>query len=279
MAKFDVDAGKFWIFFLLTYTNAFCITALYRMFSALCPTLDDAIRFSGMALNICIIYAGYVIPKTQLLHDSIWFGWLFHLNPMGYLFEAILANEFTGRTMKCAGSMIVPRGEGYDNFPQYQGCVIASGTPGNLNISGDEFIEAQYSYTRSHLWRNFGVVIAWTALYIIVTIVATETISFVAPGSVILRFRKSKKSKRVIDANKAKDEENAGGLAVTDWLNGDRSGDEVEKIIDSKTVFTFKEIEYTIPYNGGERKLLNKVSGYAKPGIMVALMGASGAGK
>ena len=198
---------------------------------------------------------------------------------MGYLFEAILANEFTGRTMKCAGSMIVPRGEGYDNFPQYQGCVIASGTPGNLNISGDEFIEAQYSYTRSHLWRNFGVVIAWTALYIIVTIVATETISFVAPGSVILRFRKSKKSKRVIDANKAKDEENAGGLAVTDWLNGDRSGDEVEKIIDSKTVFTFKEIEYTIPYNGGERKLLNKVSGYAKPGIMVALMGASGAGK
>ena len=30
---------------------------------------------------------------------------------------------------------------------------------------------------------------------------------------------------------------------------------------------------------GGERRLLNKVNGYAKPGIMVALMGASGAGK
>ncbi|PUU78335.1 hypothetical protein B9Z19DRAFT_1126916 [Tuber borchii] len=122
------------------------------MFSALCPTLDDAIRFSEMALNICIIYACYVTPKTQLLHDAIWFGWLFHLNPLGYLFEVILANEFTGRTIKCAGSMIVPRGEGYDNFPQYQGCVISSGTLGNLNIPGDEFIEAQYSYTSAHLW-------------------------------------------------------------------------------------------------------------------------------
>jgi len=151
------------------------------MFSALCPTLDDAIRFSGMALNICIIYAGYVIPKTQLLHESLWFGLLFHVNPLGSLFEVILANEFIGRTMKCSGLMLVPRGEVYDDIPQYQGCVIASNTPGNHNISGDEFIEAQYSYTRTHLWRNFGVVIAQTASYIIVTISATETISSLPP--------------------------------------------------------------------------------------------------
>jgi ABC-type multidrug transport system ATPase subunit len=34
-----------------------------------------------------------------------------------------------------------------------------------------------------------------------------------------------------------------------------------------------------VPYQGGERKILNKVNGYAKPGVMVALVGASGAGK
>jgi ATP-binding cassette subfamily G (WHITE) protein 2 (SNQ2) len=38
-------------------------------------------------------------------------------------------------------------------------------------------------------------------------------------------------------------------------------------------------VEYTVPYQGGERKILNKVNGYAKPGVMVALVGASGAGK
>lgn len=34
-----------------------------------------------------------------------------------------------------------------------------------------------------------------------------------------------------------------------------------------------------MPYQGGERKLLNKVTGYAKPGVIVALVGALGAGK
>ena len=44
-------------------------------------------------------------------------------------------------------------------------------------------------------------------------------------------------------------------------------------------MFTWSDVEYTVPYLGGEKKLLNKVSGYAKPGVMIALMGASGAGK
>lgn len=44
-------------------------------------------------------------------------------------------------------------------------------------------------------------------------------------------------------------------------------------------MFTWKDVEYTVPYQGGERKLLNKVNGYAKPGVMIALVGASGAGK
>ena len=76
MAKFDVDAGKFWIF-RLRYNAASCVAALYRMFSAPCPALGGAIRFSGMALHNSIIYAAYVIPNTQLLHNSIWFRWLF----------------------------------------------------------------------------------------------------------------------------------------------------------------------------------------------------------
>jgi ATP-binding cassette subfamily G (WHITE) protein 2 (SNQ2) len=72
----DVEAGKFFIYFLFIYTTTFCITALYRMFAALSPTIDDAVRFSGIALNLLIIYTGYVIPKPQLLGQYIWFGWL-----------------------------------------------------------------------------------------------------------------------------------------------------------------------------------------------------------
>lgn len=54
----DVEAGKFFIYMLFIYLNTICITALYRMFASLSPTIDDAVRFSGIALNLLIIYTG-----------------------------------------------------------------------------------------------------------------------------------------------------------------------------------------------------------------------------
>lgn len=76
MANLEADAGKFFIYLLFVYTSTICITALYRMFAALSPTIDDAVRFSGIALNLLIIYVGYVIPKQTLTSDVIWFGWI-----------------------------------------------------------------------------------------------------------------------------------------------------------------------------------------------------------
>jgi len=46
-ANLDVDAGKFFIYLLFVYISTVCITAMYRMFAALSPTIDDAVRFSG----------------------------------------------------------------------------------------------------------------------------------------------------------------------------------------------------------------------------------------
>ena len=47
----------------------------------------------------------------------------------------------------------------------------------------------------------------------------------------------------------------------------------------NETVFTYQNVNYKIPYEGGERKLLSDVQGYVRPGRLTALMGASGAGK
>lgn len=76
LATLDVEAGKFFIYALFIYTSTICITALYRMFAALSPSIDDAVRFSGLALNVLVVFTGYIIPKTQLLNQYIWFGWL-----------------------------------------------------------------------------------------------------------------------------------------------------------------------------------------------------------
>lgn len=50
MMGFDLTVSKFWIYALFVYTICFNITAMYRMFAALSPTIDDAVRFSGIGM-------------------------------------------------------------------------------------------------------------------------------------------------------------------------------------------------------------------------------------
>jgi ATP-binding cassette, subfamily G (WHITE), member 2, SNQ2 len=282
MTNLDVEAGKFFIYLLFVYTTTICLTALYRMFGSLSPTINDAVRFSGIALNLLIIYTGYVIPKPQLVSKYIWFGWLYYVNPIAYSFEAVLSNEFAGRDMACDPIYLVPQGPGYTDL-QYQGCAFAGGTPGSNSIEGSAYIETQYNYTRSHLWRNFGALIAWTVLYILVTAVASEVFSFAGGGGGAMVFKKTKKAKKQVQAA-VPDEENAGEAGQktqTDLTRAaTQAGEEALKhMVTSDSIFTFKNVEYTVPTPAGPKKLLNNIQGYAKPGVLVALMGASGAGK
>lgn len=48
LSGLDVDVSKFFIYALFVYTTTICITAMYRMFAALSPTIDDAVRFGGI---------------------------------------------------------------------------------------------------------------------------------------------------------------------------------------------------------------------------------------
>ncbi|KAI0159897.1 ABC-2 type transporter-domain-containing protein [Hypoxylon sp. FL1284] len=290
MTNLDVDAGKFWIYMLFVYTTTMMVTSLYRMFASLSPEIDTAVRFSGIALNVLVIFTGYVIPKPQLLSDYIWFGWLFWVNPLSYSFEGVLTNELSNRVMDCAPEQLVPQGPNVD--PRYQGCTLTGSQPNSRTVSGADYLQTTFNYSRDHLWHNFAVVIAFAVLYIIVTVFATELFSFSHEGGGALIFKKSRRAK--IQAQKAaaptdaeKGGANSSGSSTTgvgaavdaSKTSSQQQSSTLESLTKSDSIFTWRDVEYTVPYLGGERKLLNKVSGYAKPGLMVALMGASGAGK
>lgn len=142
MTGLDVSASKFFIFFLFVYLTTYCVTSMFRMFASLSPSFDDAIRFSGLALNLLFIFMGYVIPKTALINDSIWFGWLIYLNPMSYSYEAVLASEFSDRIMECAPSQLVPQWPGID--PKYQGCALTGSQIGGADISGATYLKESF---------------------------------------------------------------------------------------------------------------------------------------
>ncbi|CAN9450761.1 unnamed protein product [Alternaria alternata] len=253
MTGLDVDVSKFFIYFLFIYTTTFCITSLYRMFAALSPSIDDAVRFAGIALNLLIIYTGYVIPKPQLLTDYIWFGWIYWINPVAYSFESVLANEFSYGAMECAPSQLVPQGPGID--PAYQGCSLTGAPPNSNTVPGSDYLQVSFNYSRSNLWRNFGVVIAFSVLYLLVTVIATETVSFAASGGGALVFAKNKRAKQAVKEEAPADEEKiaAGESASSSHTAAHEEEEALESISSSESVFTWKDVEYTVPYQGGER--------------------------
>lgn len=279
MTGLDLSAGKFFIYLLFVYVTTICLTALYRMFAAVSPTMDDAVRFSGIALNLLIVYTGYTLAKPILLNQKIWFGWLYYVNPISYAFEAVLTNEFAGRTMECAPSQLVPQGPGI--LPENQGCAIAGSHPGSPQVPGSEYLSSQFEYSRSHLWRNFGILLAFTVGYIGLTVLATEKFSFAGSGMGALVFKSAKKPKQVAKAQNKTDEEHTQPDELTAAaIARQRTPDEVlEAFNRSEQIFTWENISYTVPTPQGPKKLLNDINGYAKPGVLVALMGASGAGK
>ena len=118
--------------------------------------------------------------------------------------------------------------------------------------------------------------------------IASELFNFSKGGGGALEFKRSKAAKQKVKAASApsdveqvaKDRSTSVPASSSETLNGGQQEDEaLQEISGSDSIFTWENVEYTVPYMGGERKLLNKVNGYAKPGVMVALMGASGAGK
>lgn len=117
-----------------------------------------------------------------------------------------------------------------------------------------------------------------------------------AGGAAVTMYKRGQVPQKVTDAIEsggrkgAVDEENRdekGATPVnaisssdTESPSKEKNDDEAMKnVAKNEAIFTFQNIDYTIPYEGGERKLLQNVQGMVRPGKLTALMGASGAGK
>lgn len=249
-----------------------------------------------------------VIPRPDM---NSWFGWITWIQPLSFSFEALMANEFSRYSFQCAASSIVPNIAGAD--PTYQTCAIAGAQPGQLTVDGADYIESNYGYTYSHVWRNFGILIAYLIGYVAYVFDSTQRhfyrasltgLAFFcsaaaifselvdygkqAAGLVFARKRGTKKpTKESLDVEKqlegksgqvlrTRSQREAGDLdnAPTQQETGG-----VEGIEPSSSIFTFQDVNFTVPTPEGPKQLLNNVTGYVKPYEVTALMGSSGAGK
>ncbi|KAI1408175.1 ABC-2 type transporter [Hypoxylon sp. FL1857] len=287
MAGLAATPSQFFISILILWLVTMTTYAFFRAISAIFKTLDDATKVTGVAIQALIVYTGYLIPPSSM-HP--WFGWLRWINWVQYGFECLMANEFYRLQLRCLSPYLVPDVPGISS--QYQSCTLAGSTPGSTVVSGAAYIEESYNYTRRHLWRNFGFLWAFFAFFLVISMVGMERMKPNAGGAAVTVFKRGQVPKdlqKSIETGGRKgnldDEEsgrNSEKIAVPEdspEAQKQRDKEAMRNVAKNETIFTFQNVNYTIPYQGGERKLLQNVHGFVRPGKLTALMGASGAGK
>ena len=280
MSDLSRTASQFFINVFFLWTVTMTIYAFFRALAAWCGSLDVATRFTGVSIQILVVYTGYLIPAGK---QHPWFHWLSYINPIQYAFEALMSNEFYDLSIECVPPYLVPEGPGASS--RYQSCTTTGSQPGQIYVSGADYIQVAYGYTRAHLWRNLGILFAFFVGFVVITMVGMEMTQPNAGGGAVTIFKRGQVPKKV--------EENiaTGGRTNKDEESGEKqispstSDEEMQQsralagVAKNETVFTYQNVNYTIPYEGKERKLLSDVQGYVRPGKLTALMGASGAGK
>jgi hypothetical protein len=194
-----------------------------------------------------------------------WFRWIFHLNPAAYAFESLMANEFNGLKLACVAPQYIPFGGSYDSqTASYRGCTV-QGSDGNGMINGVDYIRSQYQYSVGHIWRGFGVIIAFWIFFIVVTALGFELRNSHG-GSSMLLYKRGARTKKTADVEK--DPAQDSDRSVLPMSESSR-----------QSTFSWHDLDYFVQYQGAQKQLLDKVFGFVQPGSLVALMGCSGAGK
>jgi ATP-binding cassette, subfamily G (WHITE), member 2, PDR len=155
-------------------------------------------------------------------------------------------------------------------------CPVAGAVAGQLDVSGDAYVEASFQYSYSHIWRNLGIVIGFWIFFLATYLIAAEMNSSTSSSAEVLVFRRGHMPKDIPQTHSVN--ENVGPVPARDVQSKSRR-QEIDHIPQLRSIFTWRDIVYDIHIKDEPRRLLDHVSGWAKPGTLTALMGVSGAGK
>ncbi|KAJ6115454.1 hypothetical protein N7486_001232 [Penicillium sp. IBT 16267x] len=280
LVNLTMGASAFFTYWIIVVATTMCMTAMFRAIGAAASTFDSASKVSGLIITASVMYTGYLIQKPEM-HP--WFVWLYWIDPLSYAFSALLANEFHGKIIQCVGPNLVPNGPAYMNLQRFQSCAGVGGAiQGQTYVDGDNYL-ASLSYSHANVWRNFGIIWAIWCLFVAITVVFTTRWRSAAENGPSLLI--PRENMRAVQAKRSADEEaqmqekpsSASGSDNT--ITENQNSDVNNNLMRNTSVFTWKNLTYTVKTPSGDRVLLDNVQGWVKPGMLGALMGSSGAGK
>lgn len=266
MANLRREPGPFFFNYLISFMMVMSMSMFFRLFASLTKTIQQALAPSSIILMALVLYTGFAIPVSYMRG---WASWIRHLNPVAYGFEAIMVNEFHGRTFPCAS--FVPSGVGYENISKDERvCSVVGSVPGSDLVDGTTFVKSTYGYENSHRWRNFGIILALTIFLALCQIIATELVASERSKGEVLVFRRGSSQKARAKQHQHDEERTQAPVIQNEkHSEGPDSTLGVEK---QTSIFHWENVCYDVKIKSETRRILDHVDGWIKPGTLTALM-------
>lgn len=266
--------GAFFTFLVFSIFTMLTMSMIFRTIAASSRTLSQALVPAAILILGLVIYTGFTIPPRNMLG---WSRWMNYIDPIGYGFESLMVNEFHNRWFDCLDSSMIPAGPGYNNVPATSKICSAKGArAGSNRVFGNDYLADSFQYYDSHKWRNLGIMIGFMIFFMATYLLATEYISESKSKGEVLLFRRGHAPKR----SSHEDDIEMSSTVVPAEKTDETSSQEVSAGIQRQTaVFQWQDVCYDIKIKNEERRILDHVDGWVKPGTCTALMGVSGAGK
>ncbi|ERF69401.1 hypothetical protein EPUS_05946 [Endocarpon pusillum Z07020] len=276
LANMRRTPAAFFTFYLFAFTSLLTGSMLYRTIGAMSRTLCASIAPGADFILMLVIYTGFVLPIPSM-HP--WFGWFGYINPVGYAFESLMINEFSGRQFTCA-TFVPEGGEYYRAAPEHRICAVTGARPGAAVVDGREYLVSTFQYYPDHLWRNLGIQIGLTCFLCCLYLLATEYISSQRSRGEVLIFRRGQEfSTRGSDDDEEAQPYRTNFSALSDAGYRKEDTERSAKTQTRAATFLWNNLCYNVKEKASSRRLLDNVEGWIEPGTLTALMGGSGAGK
>uniref|UniRef100_H3GNF8 ABC transporter domain-containing protein n=1 Tax=Phytophthora ramorum TaxID=164328 RepID=H3GNF8_PHYRM len=255
---FVSDAVAFVLFLVILFLSNLALGMWFFFLTAVSPNSSIATPVGMVSILVFVIFAGFIVTKAQI---PDYFIWLHYISPMSWSLRALAILQYR------SDALDVCVYDGVDYCASYGGLTM-----------GKYYLDL-FAIPTGKEWILYGIIytIVIYVVFMLLSYFALEHLRYEAPENVDV-------SEKVID-----EEEEAGTykLIATPKSAADRTGSFVVDVNAREKNFVpvtvaFQDLRYSVPDPNNPKstlELLKGISGFAVPGSVTALMGASGAGK
>ncbi|KAE9029175.1 ABC transporter G family member 36 [Phytophthora rubi] len=263
MCGLKSSVKAFVVFEILLFLTILAFAAWFFFLAAISPNLHIAKPLSMVSILFFVVFAGFVVPKSEMPDYFIWIYWI---DPIAWCLRGIAVNQYRSNEFDVCVY------DGFDYCTKYQ-------------MKMGEYFLSLYDVPSDKSW-------VWLA---VVFLLATYVI-FLVFGVLVLEYKRYESPEHITLT--AENEEpvatDAYALATTPTSGrktpamGAQTDETVTLNVKATTkkfepvVIAFQDLWYSVadPHDPKESlTLLKGISGYAMPGSITALMGSTGAGK